>query len=145
MWNADTKKLILNVYSELSSLQELSFSFNFTNSIVGQDPPVIELGMATDTQAAIQGLALTEYNWTQQAVGDASVSTTVMDSYFVSQMTEVAQRNVAGLLDKDSLQNGSFTTKTDGLGLRYEGILVIETAGEYTFGVTGDDLSLIHI
>jgi len=138
-WNADTKKLILNVYSELSSLQELSFSFNFTNSIVGQDPPVIELGMATDTQAAIQGLALTEYNWTQQAVGDASVSTTVMDSYFVSQMTEVAERNVAGLLDKDSLQNGSFTTKTDGLGLRYEGILVIETAGEYTFGVTGDD------
>jgi len=54
-------------------------------------------------------------------------------------MVQVAQTAVDGLQDGNTLENGNVLTKNFGLGLKYEGLLVIEEPGEYTFGVAGDD------
>ena len=35
-WNAVSKKLSMNLYSPVDAFEEVSFKFNFTNSLVGQ-------------------------------------------------------------------------------------------------------------
>jgi len=138
-WNADTNKLSMNVYSTLTAFEDLSIKFNFTNSIVGQDPPVLSIELTTEADANINGLTLTEYNWTKQGEGDFTVSTSILDRYFVDDMVQVAQKVVQGFVDKDLLKDGNVLTKNYGLGLKYDGILFVESPGEYTFGVVGDD------
>jgi len=140
-WNAVSKKLSLNLYSSVAAFQDISFKFNFTNSLVGQESPEIQIELTTDADAVISGLTLTEYNWTKQDGGDYTVSNAVLDQTFGSDMVQVAQKVVSGLVDKDILKNGNVLTKNKGLGLLYEGTLYIDTPGEYKFGVTGDDTS----
>jgi hypothetical protein len=138
-WDAVSQKLTLNVYSTLNAFEDLSISFSFDNALEGQEPPDLQVAVTTNNDADIRGLMRTEYNWTQQDGGDHTVSSAQMDAYFVNDMVQVAQTAVDGLQDSSTLEDGNVLTKTEGLGLKYEGILVIEEPGEYTFGVVGDD------
>lgn len=43
MWNAISRKLYLNLFSEINAFQNVKLKFKFNNAIIGQDSPVLQI------------------------------------------------------------------------------------------------------
>jgi hypothetical protein len=138
-WNSVSKKLTMNLYSTITALTDVTVTFAFNNSKQGQDSPTLKIELVTDIdQQAVKGLHLTEYNRSAPA---SSLAATVASADTAFQgFTEMTTKKVVGLLPSTNLTNDRrYLTKNQQLGAKYEGYVVVQQAGDYLFGNTGDD------